>query len=76
MDRLGEELGFKPGGLLVKRDDLTGLAGGGNWSAAGTGRTATPAYRSRRSRSVSRSWHWAHRITRSWTVSRPRRSFA
>ena len=30
MDRLGGELGFPPGGLLVKRDDLTGLAGGGN----------------------------------------------
>ena len=30
MDRLGEEFGFPPGGLLVKRDDLTGLAGGGN----------------------------------------------
>jgi D-cysteine desulfhydrase family pyridoxal phosphate-dependent enzyme len=30
IDRLGGELGFPPGGLLVKRDDLTGLAGGGN----------------------------------------------
>jgi D-cysteine desulfhydrase family pyridoxal phosphate-dependent enzyme len=30
MDRLGGELGFPVGGLLVKRDDLTGLAGGGN----------------------------------------------
>lgn len=30
MDRLGRELGFPAGGLLVKRDDLTGLAGGGN----------------------------------------------
>jgi len=30
MDRLGAELGFPPGGLLVKRDDLTALAGGGN----------------------------------------------
>lgn len=30
MDRLGGVLGFPPGGLLVKRDDLTGLAGGGN----------------------------------------------
>ena len=30
MDRLGKELGFPPGRLLVKRDDLTGLAGGGN----------------------------------------------
>src|SRR3954463_6717092 len=30
MDRLGAHLGFPPGGLLVKRDDLTGLAGGGN----------------------------------------------
>jgi D-cysteine desulfhydrase family pyridoxal phosphate-dependent enzyme len=30
MDRLGAALGFPPGGLLVKRDDLTGLAGGGN----------------------------------------------
>jgi len=30
MDRLGAEFGFPPGGLLVKRDDLTGLAGGGN----------------------------------------------
>jgi D-cysteine desulfhydrase family pyridoxal phosphate-dependent enzyme len=30
MDRLGAALGFPPGGLLVKRDDLTALAGGGN----------------------------------------------
>jgi D-cysteine desulfhydrase family pyridoxal phosphate-dependent enzyme len=30
MDRLGAELGFPRGGLLVKRDDLTALAGGGN----------------------------------------------
>ena len=30
MDRLGRDSGFPPGGLLVKRDDLTGLAGGGN----------------------------------------------
>jgi len=30
MDRLGAELGFPSGGLLVKRDDLTALAGGGN----------------------------------------------
>src|SRR3954447_6210853 len=30
MDRLGAELGFPADGLLVKRDDLTGLAGGGN----------------------------------------------
>jgi D-cysteine desulfhydrase family pyridoxal phosphate-dependent enzyme len=30
MDRLGAHLGFPAGGLLVKRDDLTGLAGGGN----------------------------------------------
>ena len=30
MDRLGHELGFPAGGLLVKRDDMTGLAGGGN----------------------------------------------
>src|SRR3954453_17172313 len=30
MDRLGAALGFPAGGLLVKRDDLTGLAGGGN----------------------------------------------
>ena len=30
MDRLGAYLGFPPGGLLVKRDDLTALAGGGN----------------------------------------------
>ena len=30
MDRLGAELGFRPGALRVKRDDLTGLAGGGN----------------------------------------------
>jgi 1-aminocyclopropane-1-carboxylate deaminase/D-cysteine desulfhydrase-like pyridoxal-dependent ACC family enzyme len=30
MDRLGAELGFPSGGLLIKRDDLTALAGGGN----------------------------------------------
>jgi D-cysteine desulfhydrase family pyridoxal phosphate-dependent enzyme len=30
IDRLGEFLGFPEGGLLVKRDDMTGLAGGGN----------------------------------------------
>jgi 1-aminocyclopropane-1-carboxylate deaminase/D-cysteine desulfhydrase-like pyridoxal-dependent ACC family enzyme len=30
MDRLGAHLGFAPGALTVKRDDLTGLAGGGN----------------------------------------------
>jgi D-cysteine desulfhydrase len=30
MDRLGAELGFTRGALWVKRDDLTGLAGGGN----------------------------------------------
>lgn len=30
MARLGEALGFAPGALWVKRDDLTGLAGGGN----------------------------------------------
>ncbi|HEX2383857.1 MAG TPA: D-cysteine desulfhydrase family protein [Acidimicrobiales bacterium] len=30
MDRLGAELGFPSGGLLVKRDDLTALGGGGN----------------------------------------------
>jgi D-cysteine desulfhydrase family pyridoxal phosphate-dependent enzyme len=30
MDRLGAELGFPSGGLVVKRDDLTALAGGGN----------------------------------------------
>lgn len=29
-DRLGAALGFAPGRLLVKRDDLTGVAGGGN----------------------------------------------
>ena len=29
-DRLGSELGFEPAMLWVKRDDLTGLAGGGN----------------------------------------------
>lgn len=29
-DRLGAALGFAPGCLLVKRDDLTALAGGGN----------------------------------------------
>ena len=30
MDRLGRHLGLAPGTLWVKRDDLTGLAGGGN----------------------------------------------
>jgi D-cysteine desulfhydrase family pyridoxal phosphate-dependent enzyme len=30
MDRLGSELGFERGRLWVKRDDCTGLAGGGN----------------------------------------------
>lgn len=30
MDRLGHALGLDPGRLWVKRDDLTGLAGGGN----------------------------------------------
>jgi D-cysteine desulfhydrase len=30
MDRLGAHLGMAPGRLWVKRDDLTGLAGGGN----------------------------------------------
>jgi D-cysteine desulfhydrase family pyridoxal phosphate-dependent enzyme len=30
MDRLGSALGLEPGRLWVKRDDLTGLAGGGN----------------------------------------------
>ena len=30
MDRLGAALGFEPGRLWVKRDDCTGLAGGGN----------------------------------------------
>lgn len=30
MDRLGAHLGFEPGRLWVKRDDMTGLAGGGN----------------------------------------------
>ena len=30
MDRLGHALGLEPGRLWVKRDDLTGLAGGGN----------------------------------------------
>jgi len=30
MDRLGARLGFSPGELWVKRDDLTGLPGGGN----------------------------------------------
>jgi len=29
-DRLGSALGFAPGVLLAKRDDLTGLVGGGN----------------------------------------------
>src|SRR5437588_1936962 len=30
MDRLGAHLGMEPGCLWVKRDDCTGLAGGGN----------------------------------------------
>ena len=30
MDRLGATLGLRPGRLWVKRDDLTGLGGGGN----------------------------------------------
>src|SRR4051812_39243866 len=30
MDRLGQVLGMSPGSLWVKRDDCTGLAGGGN----------------------------------------------
>ena len=30
MRRLGRHLGFEPDALWVKRDDLTGLAGGGN----------------------------------------------
>lgn len=30
MDRLGQALGLDPGRLWVKRDDLTGLGGGGN----------------------------------------------
>ena len=30
MDRLGVALGLPPGRLWVKRDDLTGLGGGGN----------------------------------------------
>jgi D-cysteine desulfhydrase family pyridoxal phosphate-dependent enzyme len=30
MDRLGQALGLAPGRLWVKRDDLTGLGGGGN----------------------------------------------
>jgi D-cysteine desulfhydrase family pyridoxal phosphate-dependent enzyme len=30
MDRLGARLGMEPGALWVKRDDATGLAGGGN----------------------------------------------
>jgi D-cysteine desulfhydrase len=30
LSRLGAELGMAPGALLVKRDDVTGLAGGGN----------------------------------------------
>ncbi|MDQ1445917.1 MAG: D-cysteine desulfhydrase [Acidimicrobiaceae bacterium] len=29
-DRLGRAIGFEPGALFVKRDDCTGLAGGGN----------------------------------------------
>jgi D-cysteine desulfhydrase len=30
MDRLGAAIGFREGALWIKRDDLTGLAGGGN----------------------------------------------
>src|SRR5438067_12434350 len=30
MDRLGQHLGMEPGALWVKRDDMTGVAGGGN----------------------------------------------
>lgn len=30
LDRLGARLGMEPGALMVKRDDATGLAGGGN----------------------------------------------
>ncbi len=30
VDRLGHDLGFAPGRLWMKRDDLTGIAGGGN----------------------------------------------
>ncbi len=30
LDRLGAHLGMAPGRLWVKRDDVTGLAGGGN----------------------------------------------
>jgi D-cysteine desulfhydrase family pyridoxal phosphate-dependent enzyme len=30
LDRLGAVLGMEPGTLLIKRDDVTGLAGGGN----------------------------------------------
>ena len=30
LDRLGAHLGMAPGHLWVKRDDRTGLAGGGN----------------------------------------------
>src|SRR2546429_9425490 len=30
MDRLGRHLGMEPGALWVKRDDQTGLGGGGN----------------------------------------------
>jgi D-cysteine desulfhydrase family pyridoxal phosphate-dependent enzyme len=30
LDRLGAHLGMEPGALLIKRDDATGLAGGGN----------------------------------------------
>jgi D-cysteine desulfhydrase len=30
LDRLGAHLGLRPGQLLLKRDDLTGVAGGGN----------------------------------------------
>ncbi|MGH9263535.1 MAG: pyridoxal-phosphate dependent enzyme, partial [Acidimicrobiales bacterium] len=29
-DRLGAALGMEPGALWIKRDDVTGLAGGGN----------------------------------------------
>jgi L-cysteate sulfo-lyase len=30
MERLGRHLGLAPGALWVKRDDVTGLGGGGN----------------------------------------------
>ncbi|MDQ1370338.1 MAG: L-cysteate sulfo-lyase, partial [Acidimicrobiaceae bacterium] len=30
LDRLAAHLGMEPGALLIKRDDATGLAGGGN----------------------------------------------